>query len=212
MKYGISAMKKTIALLVAVFSIISMSASVAAAKPISPLQGLEMFRRCFSGMNDFSAEITQEKQISLMKRKMTANGIVRFRKPDTFYMELYSPYASRILLRDVTMTMLLPNEGVRQKIVLPREESLKHWVSYLESPVKSLPDGADIKASMQDKQVTLQIFPRKKGPVRELQITFVENGGISRLVIEERNHDRTVINFRDMHRNTGLKDKDFSLD
>jgi outer membrane lipoprotein carrier protein len=212
MNYGISAMKKMITMLVAVAATLSMFSACADAKPIPPLQGLEMFRRCFSGMNDFTAEITQDKRISLMKRKMTTNGIVRFRKPDTFYMELYSPYASRLLLRDTTMTMILPSDGVRQKIILPREESLKRWFSYLDQPVKSLPDGVDVKAGMQGKYVTLQIVPRKKGLVRELRITFLVNGGLTRLVIEERNHDSTVINFRNMRKNSGLTDKDFSLE
>jgi outer membrane lipoprotein carrier protein len=59
-----------------------------------------MLRKTFVGINDFTAQITQEKQLSLMKRKMVASGEVRFKKPDTFYMELYSPYASRVLLKD----------------------------------------------------------------------------------------------------------------
>jgi outer membrane lipoprotein carrier protein len=213
MMYGISNMKKMISLLVAVVSTLTLSLSSADAKPIPPLQGLEMFRRCFSGMNDFTAEITQDKRISLMKRKMTASGMVRFRKPDTFYMELYSPYASRLLLRDTTITMILPGDGVRQKITLPREESLKRWFSYLEHPVKSLPDGVDVKADMEGKFVTLQIIPRKKGSsIKKLLVTFLETGGISRLVIEERNNDSTVINFRNMRRNTGLSEEDFYLE
>jgi outer membrane lipoprotein carrier protein len=205
-------MEKIIALLVAVAASLSIFVSGAVAKPIPPLQGLEMFRRSFSGVNDFTADITQDKQISLLKRKMTASGVVRFRKPDTFYMELYSPYASRLLLRDTAMTVILPNDGERQKIILPREESLKRWFSYLDHPVKSLPDGVDVKAGMEGKYVTLQIIPRKKGSVRELRITFLENGSISRLIIEERNNDRTVINFRNMRKNSGLTDKDFSME
>jgi outer membrane lipoprotein carrier protein len=171
-----------------------------------------MLRRSFSGITDFTADITQDKQISLMKKKMTASGVVRFRKPDTFYMELYSPYASRLLLSDTLMTMVLPAEGVRQKMVLPREESLKRWFTYLERPVKALPDGVDVRAETRGRNVTVQIFPKKKGTVKELKVTFLENGKISRLAIEERNGDRTVISFRNMRTNIGLTEKDFRLE
>ena len=182
------------------------------AAPISPVQGLEMLRRGFSGINDFTAEITQDKQISLMKKKMTASGMVRFRKPDTFYMELYSPYASRLLLEDTDLTMVLPTEGVRQKIVLPREESLKSWFDHLERPVKEIPDGVEVFARRAGKNVILQIFPKKKGAVKEMRITFRDNGRITRLMIAERNGDQTVINFRNMKVNVGLKDQDFHLE
>ena len=94
------------------------SASAHAAE-ISPLEGLEMARKGFAGMTDFTAEITQEKQIALLKKTMRSSGQVRFRRPDTFYMEVYSPYASRLLLKDNILAMFLPTEGIRQKTVLP---------------------------------------------------------------------------------------------
>ncbi len=186
--------------------------STASAKSVTPVQGLEMLRRSFSGVSDFTADITQDKQISLMKKTMKASGVVRFRKPDTFYMELYSPYPSRILLRDTSLTMVLPKEGVRQKIMLPREESLKRWFNILDSPVTAVPAGVDVRAESRGRCVTLKITPGQRGNVRELRITFLENEGISRLVIEERNNDRTVINFRNMKKNVGLTDKDFYLE
>lgn len=212
MKSGFLKAAKIMALLPAMWAVFALSPPGAHAGSISPIQGLEMLRRSFSGITDFTADITQDKQISLMKKKMTASGVVRFRKPDTFYMELYSPYASRLLLSDTLMTMVLPAEGVRQKMVLPREESLKRWFTYLERPVKALPDGVDVRAETRGRNVTVQIFPKKKGTVKELKVTFLENGKISRLAIEERNGDRTVISFRNMRTNIGLTEKDFRLE
>lgn len=48
--------------------------------------------------------------------------------------------------------------------------------------------------------------------MKELRLTFLENGNLSRLVIEEQNRDRTVLNFRSMHKNVGLTEKDFRLE
>ena len=170
MRNGFPKAAKSIALFLLLSATFVFSLSVAHARSIPPVLGLEMLRRSFLGMRDFTAEITQDKQISLMKKKMTASGVVRFRKPDTFYMELYSPYASRLLLRDTLLTMVLPSEGVRQKIVLPREESLKRWLNFLDKPVTSLPAGADVSADVRGRNVTLQIIPRKNGAMSSFQM------------------------------------------
>jgi outer membrane lipoprotein carrier protein len=187
-------------------------ASPVSASPLSAVEGLEFLRRAFVGVNDFTAEITQEKQLSLMKKKMTASGTVRFKKPDTFYMELYSPYASRILLKDTTLTLKLPNEGVRQKISLPREQGLGRWISFLDRPVKSLPDGFDVRAEKRGSTVILEIAPRKKGAMREIQLSLSQDGRLKRLVLEENNRDRTVITFHRMKKNAGLTEGDFRLE
>ena len=186
--------------------------SPASAAPLSAVEGLEFLRRAFVGVNDFTAEITQEKQLSLMKKKMTASGTVRFRKPDTFYMELYSPYASRILLKDTTLTLKLPNEGVRQKMTLPREQGLGRWITFLDRPVRSLPDGFDIRAEKRGETVTLQITPRQKGAMKEIQLSLWQDGRLKRIVLEENNRDRTVIIFHHMKKNAGLSERDFRLE
>ena len=191
--------------------ILLLNASFACASSLSPVEGLEMLRKAFVGVNDFTAEITQEKQLSLMRRKIVANGEVRFRKPDTFYMELYSPYASRVLLKDNSLTLKLPNDGIRQKMTLPPEQGLGRWFKFLDHPVKSLPDGFDVRAERRDGTVFLQITPRKKGAMKELQLVFQQGGELKRLVIEENNRDKTTITFSNMKKNTGLSEKDFNL-
>jgi outer membrane lipoprotein carrier protein len=202
---------KTVLLFPLVVTLFFLS-SPAFASPLSAVEGLELLRRAFVGVNDFSADIIQEKRLSLMKKKMTASGTVRFKKPDTFYMELYSPYASRILLKDNTLTLKLPNEGVRQKMTLPPEQGLGRWLSFLDRPVKNLPDGFDIRAEKRGETVTLQIVPRKKGAMKEIQLSLWQDGRLKRLVLEENNRDRTTIIFQRMKKNAGLTERDFRLE
>ena len=202
---------KKVFLIPLVLTLLFLSSPTSAA-PLSAVEGLEFLRRAFVGVNDFTAEITQEKQLSLMKKKMTASGMVRFRKPDTFYMELYSPYASRILLKDITLTLKLPNEGVRQKMTLPREQGLGRWITFLDRPVRSLPDGFDIRAEKRGETVTLQIIPRQKGAMKEIQLSLWQDGRLKRLLLEENNRDRTVIIFHHMKKNAGLTERDFRLE
>jgi len=198
-------------LIPALLVMLLISASAHAAE-ISPLEGLEMARKGFAGMTDFTAEITQEKQIALLKKTMTSSGQVRFRRPDTFYMEVYSPYASRLLLKDNMLTMFLPTEGIRQKTVLPPEEGLRHWFSLFDRPVTRLPAGVELRAYRRGDTVTLRIIPSGKKGVKELRITLFDDGRPRRLAIEEQNRDRTVITFNRVRKNVGLADKDFRIE
>lgn len=198
-------------LIPALLVMLLISASAHAAE-ISALEGLEMARKGFAGMTDFTAEITQEKQIALLKKTMTSSGQVRFRRPDTFYMEVYSPYASRLLLKDNMLTMFLPTEGIRQKTVLPPEEGLRHWFSLFDRPVTRLPAGVELRAYRRGDTVTLRIIPTGKKGVKELRITLFDDGRPRRLAIEEQNRDRTVITFNRVRKNVGLADKDFRIE
>ncbi|UTG93152.1 LolA family protein [Geobacter sulfurreducens] len=179
---------------------------------ISPREGLELLRSAFAGVNDFTAEITQEKQIALMKKKLVANGIVRFRKPDSFMMELNPPHASRVLLRDNVISTLLPADGVRQKIVLPPDEGLARWFALMENPVTSLPDGVAVQAERNGDAVTISIAPSQGRGVKNLQVILATDGKLRRVIIEEQNRDRTVISFRNVRRNVGLTDRDFRIE
>lgn len=194
------------------FAILFSFQSSAQAGSLPPLEGLEALRKAFSGISDFTAEITQEKRLSLMKRSMTMNGTVRFRKPDTFYLEIFPPYKSRMLLRDNSMEQVMGNSSDRNRIVLPPEQGLKQWFSRISVPIATLPDGMTVLADLTGSLYTVTIMPQGRGQVKELLITFLEDGTVKRLVIGEQNGDRATMTFRKFRRNIGLTDKDFRLD
>jgi outer membrane lipoprotein carrier protein len=200
------------AILVVIVTSVALSCAPASAAGMNPLEGLELVRNRFAGMTDFTAEITQEKQIALLRRTMTSSGQVRFKRPDMFYMEVYSPDPSRLLLKDNVVTMVLPADGIRQKTVLPGDEGLSHWFKLLDRPLTRLPDSIDVRAERNDGTLTLWIDPKEKKGVKEIRLTLLEDGRPKKLVIEEQNHDRTVINFRRVRKNVGLTADDFRME
>lgn len=203
-------MKKAFLLLLLITVITAATTGHAAGDPA--LEALETLRRGFAGTTDFTAEITQEKQLALMKHKMFSKGVIRFRKPDTFFMELYPPHPSRLLLKNNVMTIRFPDQGTTDRVVLPPEEGLTKWFSYLDKPLTKLPDGVDVKAERQGKFWLLHLFPKAKGGVKLLTLRFDQEGTISRIFIEERNKDRTTLSFDKLRRNVGLQDKDFMVE
>ncbi|MBT0663339.1 outer membrane lipoprotein carrier protein LolA [Geobacter pelophilus] len=183
----------------------------AAAAPMSPVVALEQLRKGFAGMQDFTAEITQEKQLAVMKRKLVSTGTVRFKKPDLFFMELVPPHASRMVLRDSSLDLYFPKEKSRQQIALPADEGLKRWLGLLAKPVTALPEAVDAKADLTGDTQTLTISPRKKGQVHSFTLTSGSDGRLRKLVIDERNGNRTAITFQKMRANVGLSEKDFKV-
>jgi outer membrane lipoprotein carrier protein len=173
---------------------------------------LEALRKVFSGITDFTAEITQEKSLSLMKRTMTMNGNVRFLKPDLFYLEIVSPYASRMLLRDNTIEQIMGSGSDRNRIVLPADQGLKSWFSRLSVPVSTLPAGLTVQADLSNAVYTLTISPHGKGQIKDISIVFHVDGTIKRLVINEHNGDRATMIMKNMRRNVGLTERDFRLE
>lgn len=180
------------------------------ARPLPPLEGLEAARRVFAGLNDFSADIVQEKQVSLLKKKMVSKGKVRFKRPDLFLLELQPPHAARLLMRDSAVVVETPGQE-RQKIPLSPDESLQRWLTWLAKPVTTLPEGVEVRGEEQGGIVTLTISP-KKGQMQSFTVAFLQEGTLRRLTIEERNGNRTTITFRNMRKNSGLAARDFRLD
>jgi outer membrane lipoprotein carrier protein len=202
----------TLALLLLQVTLLFIFANVAAAEPLSPVAGLEILRRGFAGVTDFTAEITQEKQLSLMKKKLTSRGVVRFRRSGSFFMETLSPYPSRLLLENNELTIYYPADKSRQEIPLPAEEGLGRWFAYLDKPIATLPEGVQIQAERRGDTCTLRIEPQGTKGIRELTLQFMDDGRIKRVIIEEQNGDRNTITFRNMKQNVGLTDKDFLLE
>lgn len=199
-------------LIMAILCLVSGLAGSAHARSIPPMEGLEALRKGFSGISDFTAEITQEKRLKLMKRTLVMTGTVRFRKPDLFFMEINPPYAARMTLRDTVIEQASGREGEKNRIILPPDQGLKQWFSKLATPVTSLPEGVVMQADLTNGMYTLGITPQGRGQVKELTIVFQEDGTVRRFTITEQNGDRATMTFKKLRRNTGLTEKDFRLD
>lgn len=197
-------------LLACVFLVLS--ATVGECRNVPPLEGLAALRAAFADVQDFTADIVQEKRLSLMKRTITMKGSMRFRKPDLFFMEIVSPYSSRTVLRDTVLEQVMAGGGEKGRIVLPPDQGLKRWFLKLQEPVVSLPEGMKINADLNGDIYSVAIMPQGKGQVRELNLVFRKDGIVKRLVITEQNGDSSTIMFRNVRKNVGLTERDFRLE
>ncbi len=186
--------------------------SFAMATPLKPVEGLEALRGAFAGTTDFTAEITQEKQLSLLRKKLVMKGIVRFKNPDRFYMEILPPYQGRTVLNDSVLEQRIGSAGELQRINLPPEQGLKKWFSDISKPIISVPEGIRVSADLTSGIYSVSIAPAKKGQLKEITIQFTPEGIIRKLLLEENSGDRTTIILKRLKRNVGLTNADFRLE
>ena len=182
------------------------------ARSLTPLEGLERLRQAFAGISDFSAELHQEKQLSIMKKKLVMQGTIRFKKPDRFIMELAPPHAGTVLLKDTVLEQRLGVRGERQRIVLPPEQGLSRWFASFDKPLSSIPPGMEVTAEQQGSVTSVVIRPAPGGQLKEITIVLQRDGTVRRLVLVERAGDRTVMNFSKTRKNIGLTEDDFRLE
>jgi len=195
------------------FALLMLTAALKAeARSLTPVEGLEALRRSFGTMQDFTADLTQEKQLSIMKKKLVMQGQIRFKKPDRFYMELVPPYSSKVLLKDTVLLQRLGNQGELQRIVLPPEQGLSRWFATLAKPITAVPEGMEVRAEQTGSQTSVTIRPAKGGQLKELTVVLHDDGTVRKLVLEERAGDKTVMTFRKTRKNVGLTDADFRLE
>ncbi len=187
-------------------------AALADAASLTPLEGLDFLRRSFQGLTDFSAELTQEKHLTILKKKLVMQGVIRFKKPDRFLMELDPPYSSKVLLKDTVLEQRLGAKGERQRIVLPPEQALSRWLGTLDKPITTVPEGMEVRADQTGRQTSVTIRPAKGGHLKELTVVLLDDGTLRRLVLEEQGGDRTVMTFRKTRKNIGLTEADFRLE
>lgn len=201
-------MKRSV-VLVLLFLLVPLTATAA---PVPPVEALELLRQGFAGMQDFTAEIVQEKQLAVLKKKLVSTGTVRFKKPDLFYLELNPPHASRMVLRDTAVELYLPQDKSRQQMALPADEGLQRWLTLLAKPITTLPEGMVVKADRSGGSQVLSIMPQKPGQIRTITISSGIDGRPRKLTIEERNGNRSAITFQKLRANVGLTEKDFKID
>jgi outer membrane lipoprotein carrier protein len=177
------------------------------------LEGLEALRSALAGTRDFTAVVEQEKEVSLLRKRIASRGVVRFKRPGLFYMRLDPPHGSVVLLKGGILSIRFPREGVSEEIPLPPEQSLDRWIARLDGPVRSLPDGATVSAVRDGGGgFRLRIVPRDGRGLAEIQVDLSGDGTVTRLSLEEENRDRTVMRFSRVKRNAGIADSDFRAD
>ena len=75
------------------------------AQEINVDEVIQRLREVREKTKDFSADLIQEKKISLLKEKVVSKGRIRYKKPDHFFIEFFHPESSQMVFDGKTLLL-----------------------------------------------------------------------------------------------------------
>jgi len=163
-------------------------------------------------IKDFSADLLQEKKISLLKEKVVSKGRIRFRKPDHFFIEFFSPESSQMAFDGKTLLLYFKKEKIAERYRVQGNLVAEKYFLFSKDPFQEKLAAWKIVED-QESFLVMEILPKEKEVLFVKTRLWISKKDWMVIAMEmvERNGDTTFLRYSNMRMNTGLKDSDFQL-
>jgi len=198
-------------LLLLIFFIL-MPLPVKGATPMGAEEVVKRLREVQAKTKDFSADLHQEKKLSLMKEKIVSRGRIRFKKPDKVSIEFFHPEPSQMIFDGKTVLLYYKEEKMAERYSLRSNPLTERYLVFSKDPFQEKLAGWKI---VEDREsfLVIEIIPKVKDPLfvkTRLQVSK-KNWMVIGMEMIEKNGDTTSIRYSNMKVNTGLIDSDFEI-
>lgn len=198
-------------LLLLIFFIL-MPLPVKGATPMGAEEVVKRLREVQAKTKDFSADLHQEKKLSLMKEKIVSRGRIRFKKPDKVSIEFFHPEPSQMVFDGKTVLLYYKEEKMAERYSLRSNPLTERYLVFSKDPFQEKLAGWKI---VEDREsfLVIEIIPKVKDPLfvkTRLQVSK-KNWMVIGMEMIEKNGDTTSIRYSNMKVNTGLIDSDFEI-
>ena len=161
---------------------------------------------------DFSADLHQEKKLSLMKEKIVSRGRIRFKKPDKVSIEFFHPESSQMVFDGKTVLLYYKEEKLAERYSLRSNPMAERYLLFSKDPFQEKLAEWRI---LEDREsfLVMEIIPKVKDPLfvkTRLRVSKKDWMVIGMEMIEK-NGDTTSIRYSNMKVNIGLTDSDFEI-
>jgi outer membrane lipoprotein carrier protein len=182
------------------------------AAPIGAEEVVKRLREVQEKTKDFSADLHQEKKLSLMKEKIVSRGRIRFKKPDKVSIEFFHPESSQMVFDGKTVLLYYKEEKLAERYSLRSNPMTERYLLFSKDPFQE--KLAEWKI-LEDREsfLVMEILPKVKDPLfvkTRLRVSKKDWMVIGMEMIEK-NGDTTSIRYSNMKVNTGLTDSDFEI-
>lgn len=198
-------------LLLLIFFIV-MPLPVKGATPMGAEEVVKRLREVQAKTKDFSADLHQEKKLSLMKEKIVSRGRIRFKKPDKVSIEFFHPEPSQMVFDGKTVLLYYKEEKMAERYSLRSNPLAERYLVFSKDPFQEKLAGWKI---VEDREsfLVMEIIPKVKYPLfvkTRLQVSK-KDWMVMGMEMIEKNGDTTSIRYSNMKVNTGLIDSDFEI-
>ncbi|MDO9349934.1 MAG: outer membrane lipoprotein carrier protein LolA [Deltaproteobacteria bacterium] len=161
---------------------------------------------------DFSADLLQEKKISLLKEKVISKGRIRFKKPDKISIEFFHPETSQMVYDGKTFLLYFKEEKIAERYQVQGNPVVEKYMLFSKDPFQEKLAQWRI---VEDREtvLALEILPKVKDPlfVKTRMWISKKNWIITGMEMVEKNGDTTTLRYSNVRVNMGLADSDFEI-
>jgi len=193
-------------------SLLLMPLPIKGATPMGADEVVKRLREVQEKTKDFSADLHQEKKLSLMKEKIVSRGRIRFKKPDKVSIEFFHPESSLMVFDGKTALLYYKEEKLAERYSLRSNPMAERYLLFSKDPFQEKLAEWRI---LEDREsfLVMEIIPKVKDPLfvkTRLRVSKKDWMVIGMEMIEK-NGDTTSIRYSNMKVNTGLTDSDFEI-
>lgn len=184
--------------------------SVIHSQPTGTGEVIQRLKEVREKTKDFSADLLQEKTISLLKRKMVSRGQIRYKFPDKFSIEFLQPEPSLILFDGKTLLTYLKEEKAAERYHVHSNPTVEKYLLFSQDPFQE--KWAQWKiVEDQESFVVMEILPKGEDFLFAKTRFWISKKDwmITGMEIFEKNGDTTLLLYSNIRSNTGLTDSDF---
>ncbi len=174
---------------------------------------LRQLARVQREMEDFTADLIQEKRISFLREEITSHGVIEFKRPNKVFIELFDPDPSLMVVDGDSLWLYFKRERVAQRYRVGNNPMVKRYLMILDNPFKG-GWGKLTSIRKEDELAVLEIIPGKAEAIFS-KITFwvsTQNWLIKKLALYEKSGDVTILSYENIRVNTGIPDSRFKVD
>jgi outer membrane lipoprotein carrier protein len=161
---------------------------------------------------DLSADLLQEKTISLLKQKMVSRGQIRYKFPDRFSIEFFQPDTSLILFDGKTFLTYLKEEKVAERYHVHSNPTVEKYLLFSQDPFQEKWAQWRIIED-QESFLVMEILPKGEDFLFAKARFWISKKDwmVTGMEIVEKNGDTTLLQYSNIQSNTGLTDSDFKV-
>lgn len=193
-------------------SLLLMPLPIKGATPMGADEVVKRLKEVQEKTKDFSADLHQEKKLSLMKEKIVSRGRIRFKKPDKVSIEFFHPESSQMVFDGKTVLLYYKEEKLAERYSLRSNPMAERYLLFSKDPFQEKLAEWRI---LEDREsfLVMEIIPKVKDPLfvkTRLRVSKKDWMVIGMEMIEK-NGDTTSIRYSNMKVNIGLTDSDFEI-
>ena len=182
------------------------------AAPISAAEVVKRLREIQAKTKEFSADIHQEKTLSLLKDKIVSRGRIRFKKPDKVSIDFFHPESSQMVFDGKTALLYYKEEKLAERYSLRSNPIAERYLLFSKDPFQEKLAEWKILEDWESFLV-MEIIPKVKDPpfVKTRLRVSKKDWMVIGMDMVEKNGDTTSIRYSNMKVNTGLTESDFEI-